>query len=90
MRKLIAATAIAGALASGAVLASGPASADLLNERAQLLCSEMDYTTTYSGFTAYYRHTGVSLGDFAAALGYGVYHYCPQHASFAQTWLENL
>ena len=90
MKKLIAAAGLGAALIAGPLLGAGTASADLLSDRGELVCSAMDHHPTLGGLTAYYHTTGVSLGDFAAALGYGVHHYCPQHSAFAQTWLENL
>jgi len=38
IKKLAASAAIAGALASGTVMASGTASADIYSNRAQLVC----------------------------------------------------
>jgi hypothetical protein len=43
LKNLAASAAIAGSLASGAVMASGTANADLASNRAQLVCSAMNH-----------------------------------------------
>ena len=89
IKKLAASAAIAGALASGAVMASGTASADIYSNRAQLVCEQMDHSPTFSSITALYNHSGVSIGVFASALAYGVRDYCPEHYDLAEAWLES-
>ena len=90
IKKLAASAAIAGALASGAVMASDTANADIYSNRAQLVCDAMDYSPTFSHINALYQHSGVGIGDFASALAYGVRDYCPEHYDLAEAWLESL
>ena len=60
IKKLAASAAIAGALASGAVMASGTANADIYSNRAQLVCEHMDYSPTFSTINGLYHHSGVA------------------------------
>jgi hypothetical protein len=55
IKKFAASAAIAGALASGAVLASGPASADIYSDRAHAVCEHLDHGATVSHLNRLYH-----------------------------------
>jgi hypothetical protein len=81
------AAGIAGALASGAVMASGTANADLASNRAQLVCERMNYSPTIAAINGLYRHSGLDRRTFNSSVIYGVRDFCPQHRALADVWL---
>lgn len=87
MKKLVASVAIAGALAGGAVMASGTANADIASNRAQLVCERMDNSPTIAAINGLYRHSGLDIWTFNSSVIYGSRDFCPQHRALAERWL---
>jgi hypothetical protein len=88
IKKLAASAAIAGALASGAVMASGPASADIYSDRAHAVCEHLDHGATVGHLNRLYHQIGVSHSTFMGALLYGTSDFCPQYRGVADAWVS--
>ena len=89
IKKLAASAAIAGALASGAVMASGTASADIYSNRAQLVCEQMDHSPTFSRDHRPLQPFRCQIGVFASALPTACATTALEHYDLAEAWLES-